>query len=265
MYEILLINDDGLYSPGLRALLPIFADDYNLTVVAPFTQKSWIGKASSYHRTLRYEHTKVDGVPAFLFDGTPSDCAVAGIYHFCKRKPDLLISGINAGANIGDSYILSSGTVGGALEGAIAGIPSIAVGVEFSPITTKKIEFEPTPEDLKRFQFAARFTGRLVRCLLKISLPPEIRVFNLNFDEGADENSPVEITRPARYNYGNFLEKKNKGLFHKGAVKDLSQVEPGTDMAAIRDGKISLSLIGLFTPIPPKFGKNLIKVLREEK
>ncbi len=263
MYEILLVNDDGINSPGLRSLIPFIASDHSLTVVAPSSQKSWIGKASSYHRYLKYRRIDIDSVHAFALDGTTADCVTAGIYHFCRKKPDFVISGINAGANIGDAYILSSGTVGGAFEGAIAGIPSIAIGVEFSHVTNKKIEFGATDKDMGRFKFASRFTSLLVRKLLTISIPPSIKVFNLNLREDADEYTSVEITRPARYNYGSFIERKKGGLYHRGAEKDLSRVENGTDMAAIRDGKISLSFLGLLSvaAYPQEFENTVLAAL----
>jgi 5'-nucleotidase len=260
MDEILLVNDDGINSPGLRSIIPFIASDYNLTVVAPSSQKSWIGKASSYHRYLKYKRIDIDSVQAYALDGTTADCVNSGIYHFCRKRPDFIISGINTGANVGHAYILSSGTVGGAFEGAIAGIPSIAIGVEFSSRTIKRIEFGSTDEDLRRFEFASRFTSLLVHTLRTISIPPSIKVLNLNFREDADENTPLEITRPAHYNYGSFIERKKGKLYHRGAEKDFSRVERGTDMAAIRDGRISLSFLGLLSvaAYPQKFKTTLL-------
>jgi 5'-nucleotidase len=267
MDEILLVNDDGISSPGLRSLVPLIASDCNLTVVAPSTQKSWIGKASSYHRYLKYRRIDIDSVRAYALDGTTADCVTSGIYHFCRRKPDFIISGINAGANVGDAYILSSGTVGGAFEGAIAGIPSLAIGVEFSPRTIKRIEFGSTDRDLRRFEFASRFTALLVRTLLSVSIPPSIKVFNLNFREDADENTSLEITCPARYDYGSFIVREKGELYHRGAAKDFSRVERGTDMAAIRDGKISLSLLGLLSvaTYPQDFATTLLALIGKKE
>jgi 5'-nucleotidase len=257
MKRVLLVNDDGINSPGLLALIPVLSESFDLTIVAPPSQRSWIGKASSYHKNLGYEGTTVEGVPAYVLEGTPSDCAVAGIYHLCSETPDLVISGINVGANIGDAFILSSGTVGGAMEGALAGILSVSVGLEFSHDTTKQMEFNPSKEDTQRFEFAAGFTGQMARYLVDTPLPGNISLVNLNFHEHADESSPVEITVPARYKYGSFLKKDQDGFFHGGAGKDFSRVENGSDMAAVRDGKVSVTFLDLLAspPLDEEFRK----------
>jgi len=243
--NILLVNDDGLRSPGLRALASVLSPRHTLTIVAPSTQKSWIGKASSYHKSLPYQRTMVDGMQAIMLDGTPSDCAVAGIHHFCPGKPDLVVSGINVGANVGDSFILSSGTVGGALEGVLAGIPSLACGLEFSQQETMQMEFNPSDDDLFHFAFAAEYVARAADALLGLEMPSPMLV-NLNFGQGADTDSRLEHTAIARYDYGCFLSARGNELYHGGSAKDPSRMEPGTDMAAVRDGNISFSIVELF-------------------
>jgi 5'-nucleotidase len=242
--NIVLVNDDGLRSPGLRALASSLARRHALTIVAPSSQKSWIGKASSYHRSLRFERVELDGLPAVLLDGTPADCAVAAVHHFSAGRPDFLVSGINVGANVGDSYILSSGTVGGAMEGMLAGIPSLACGVEFSNEATQQIEFEPSDGDLSRFAFAADYTARVVDALLGLAMPRPM-LFNLNFAETASEKSRLVHAAVARYDYGCFLEERGGELYHRGSAKDPSRAGPATDMAAVRDGNISLSILDL--------------------
>jgi 5'-nucleotidase len=254
MKRVILVNDDGINSPGLQALVPLFSNDFQLTIVAPPAQQSWIGKASSYHKSMSYEERTVNGVQIFILEGTPADCAMAGIYHLCDEKPDLIISGINVGANIGDSYILSSGTVGGALEGSLAGILSIAVGVEFSHETIKQMEFSPTEKDVECFSFAARFTKRMAKFLTENEVPQNMKLVNLNFHESAGETSQVSVTVPDRYNYGSFLEKKQGCFYHSGAEKNFSSVSPGTDMAAIRDGKISVTFLDLLSSLAVENG-----------
>ncbi|HUI69681.1 MAG TPA: 5'/3'-nucleotidase SurE [Spirochaetia bacterium] len=245
MKSILLVNDDGLLSPGLSALALALSADSVLTIVAPATQKSWIGKASSYHRSLPYRREEVGGLPAIVLDGTPSDCAVAGIHHFCPGKPDFVVSGINVGANVGDSYILSSGTVGGAVEGVLAGIPSLACGLEFSPDVTKRLEFEPSDDDVSLFDFAARQTARAVSTLLGLGLPQPL-LFNLNFGQGAGPGSRLVHTTVAHYDYGCFLSKRDGELYHEGSNKDCSRAAPGSDMAVVGSGDISFSILRLF-------------------
>jgi 5'-nucleotidase len=250
MPSALLVNDDGIDSPGLKAVIPVLAETFSLTVVVPMTQKSWIGKASSYHTNLEIQRTEIDGFPVISLNGTPADCAVAGMYHFCETRPDLLISGINVGANVGDAYVYSSGTVGGALEGVLAGIPALSVGVEFSHEAVKQMEFEPEEKDIGRFSFAAALAGKIAGLILSEPDLSQGYVWNLNMDEKADDISPVALARPARYSYGNFLEERKAGLYHAGSAKHLKDAPEGTDMAALRDGMISLSVIPLMS-YPP--------------
>ena len=261
--HILLINDDGIDSPGLRRLLEALettaADRFVVTVVAPSRQRSWISKASSYRREMALE-TRRRPSPGGIYalDGTPADCAVAGIYHICSERPDLVISGINTGANVGDSYILSSGTVGGAVEAALAGIPALAAGIEFGHELTKRLETASGSDEEEHFAAAAIITVRVAAVISEIlpELPP--LVFNLNMPEGVTPETVLMPTVPARYGYGSYLEPSEGGFVHHGAAKDYSGAPAGTDMAALGDGKISLSLLDLLAP-PPRRDREILE------
>ena len=138
------------------------------------------------------------------------------------------------------------------MEGALAGVPSIAVGHDFNVQLTRQMEFSPSEEDEARFGFAARFTEKVVRFLSEYEIPETIKVVNLNFHKHADTSSPVEITFPARYNYGNFLQEEEGGFYHGGSPKDLSRAPAGSDMAALREGKISVTFLGLLSHVVPE-------------
>src|SRR5688572_14801612 len=137
MKRILVTNDDGVHSEGIRALADALKHLGDITVVAPIQEASAIGHALTLRRPLRVE-TVHPGV--FAVDGTPTDCVNIAVTHVLKKKPDLIVSGINKGWNLGDD-VTYSGTVAAALEGALLGIPSIAVstqkrrdnGYEFGP------------------------------------------------------------------------------------------------------------------------------------
>jgi 5'-nucleotidase len=259
--HILLVNDDGIDSPGLQCLFTrletSMADRFIITLVAPTRQRSWISKASSYRREMSVEIRRspeispspgADRFPRggiYALDGTPADCVVAGIYHLCPGKPDLVISGINTGANVGDSYILSSGTVGGAVEAALAGIPALAVGMEFGHDRTQHLETASGPEEEQLFSGAADITVKIAYILSELLPRLGPLVFNLNMPEEVAPEAPLSVTVPARYGYGSYLEPVKGGFTHHGAAKDYSLVSSGTDMAALREGHISLSLIDL--------------------
>src|SRR5712691_956794 len=120
---ILVTNDDGYRSEGIRVLADALAPLGEVTVVAPIEEASAIGHALTLRRPLRLEHISER---VLAVDGTPTDCVNLAITHVFKGLPDLVVSGINKGWNLGDD-VTYSGTVAGALEAALLGIPSIAV------------------------------------------------------------------------------------------------------------------------------------------
>src|SRR6187455_321834 len=126
MPRILVTNDDGVHSPGIRLLAETLAPFGDVTVVAPIQEASAIGHALTLRRPLRIDTIAPN---VYAIDGTPTDCVNIAITHVLKGKPELIVSGINKGWNLGDD-ITYSGTVSGALEGALLGIPSIAVSTQ---------------------------------------------------------------------------------------------------------------------------------------
>jgi 5'-nucleotidase len=125
---ILLTNDDGVHSDGLKALSEALRPLGDITIVAPMQEASAIGHALTLRRPLRLETIRAN---TFGVDGTPTDCVNIAVTTVLRRLPDLIVSGINKGWNLGDD-VTYSGTVSGALEGALLGVPSIAVSLERS-------------------------------------------------------------------------------------------------------------------------------------
>src|SRR5258705_1581570 len=123
---ILVTNDDGYRSEGIRSLAAALAAIGDVTIVAPLEEASAIGHALTLRRPLRLEHVepRIYGV-----DGTPTDCVNIAVTQVFKRLPDLVVSGINKGWNLGDD-VTYSGTVAGALEGALLGVPGLAVSLK---------------------------------------------------------------------------------------------------------------------------------------
>ena len=126
---ILLTNDDGIYAEGIYSIYAELAKMANVTVVAPESEKSSVGHAITLAHPIWFKRVRRKGQPfGYAVSGTPADCVKFGVNVLMKHKPDLVISGINLGANDGCS-VFYSGTVAGAREGAILGIPSIAVSL----------------------------------------------------------------------------------------------------------------------------------------
>jgi 5'-nucleotidase len=127
--RVLLTNDDGIHAPGLWALHQAFATRHQVTVVAPDRERSAVGHGITLHQPIRFENTRVNGsLSGFAVNGTPADCVKLGLAELLDAPPELVVSGINPGANVGIN-VNYSGTVAAAKEAALYGMPAIAVSI----------------------------------------------------------------------------------------------------------------------------------------
>src|SRR6187455_467136 len=163
MPRILVTNDDGVHSPGIRLLADTLAPFGDVTVVAPIQEASAIGHALTLRRPLRIDTIAPN---VFAVDGTPTDCVNIAITHILKGKPDLVVSGINKGWNLGDD-ITYSGTVSGALEGALLGPPGIAVSLKRTPT----YDFGPSAAAAAKVAAAVLEHGLPARTFININVP----------------------------------------------------------------------------------------------
>ncbi len=184
MPEILLTNDDGIHSPGIVALAEAVSAVGRVTVVAPDRERSASSAALTLHLPLRYEEV---GTGRFSVEGTPTDCVIIGLHQILPALPDLVISGINRGANLGHD-VAYSGTVSAAMEGANQGIPSFAISL------ASREEF--------RFEEAARFAAVLAEKVLKEPLPSGV-ILNVNVP--GQQIRGVRITRQGHRNVRNIF------------------------------------------------------------
>jgi 5'-nucleotidase len=164
--NILLTNDDGIYSEGIRALYDSLKQIGKVTVVAPDTERSAVGHAITLSDPLRVKKVNRGGkFFGYATTGTPADCVKLGIRAILKKRPDIVVSGINLGPNVGYS-VLYSGTVSGATEGAILGIPSFAISLATF-----------TNPD---YGFAAEFAKKIARQIIKNRGLPQGTLLNIN-------------------------------------------------------------------------------------
>lgn len=223
---ILVTNDDGVYSPGLRALAAAMATLGEVVIVAPDRNRSAVGHALTLEHPLRAEEIE-SGV--FAVDGTPTDCVNLGIHGLIMQRPDLVVSGINSGSNMGDD-ITYSGTVSAAMEASLMGIPAIAVSLDAKQFTD---------EDLAR---ATDFVLVLTRRVLKKGLPPET-FLNVNIPSGRCEG--VEITRQGKRSYGQAVivneDPRGRKYYWIGGTSVGFENIPGTDCCAVSRGFISVT------------------------
>jgi 5'-nucleotidase len=185
---ILVTNDDGVHAPGIRALFEAVAPLGRAVIVAPERDKSAVSHSLTMNRPLRVRELEEN---IFTLDGTPTDCVTLGMNKVLERRPDLLVSGINPGPNLGDD-ISYSGTVSAAIEGTMYGVPSLA--------------FSLAGEAPFDYEVAAGVAWKLAAMALQFSLPPDT-LLNINIpDLPAAEIRGIRFTRQGRRIYENAIQ-----------------------------------------------------------
>ena len=227
---ILVTNDDGVHSEGIHALAEAVRPLGDILIVAPLTEASAIGHALTLRRPLRIETLRA-GVHAV--DGTPTDCVNLGCEIILKKLPDLIVSGINKGWNLGDD-ITYSGTVSGALEGALLGVPSIAVSLKRTR----------GPFD---FSEAARAAGIVARMVLEQGIPART-LLNINVPSGTPKG--IRVTTQAKRNHVTQIASRTdpRGQDYYWIDEALDDYHPEggkSDFEAVKEGYTSV------TPLQP--------------
>ncbi|MBI3184116.1 MAG: 5'/3'-nucleotidase SurE [Myxococcales bacterium] len=228
--RILVSNDDGVIAEGLRCLAETMAPLGEVWVVAPEAEQSAASHALSLHRPLRIKKVRERW---FTVDGTPSDCSYLAINHLLKdRKPSLMVSGINHGANLADD-VTYSGTVAAAMEASILGVPSIA----FSLVSRRQFDFT----------HAARFAGALAEAVL--ALAPSRLLLNVNVP-GDEEPKGYAITRLGKHTWGydvvENVDPRGRKYYWIGGTEYRHEDVPGSDCnAVLKDRLISVTPLQL--------------------
>jgi 5'-nucleotidase len=196
--QILLTNDDGILSPGLWAAAAALSRLGFVTVTAPREQSSGAGRSlpSTSDGIIEEKRVQVNGQEwtVFSIGGTPAQTVLHGVLEVMKKKPDLVVSGINYGENVGTGITIS-GTVGAAMEAASLGIPGLAVSLE------AEARYHLTYSEEMSFVVAAEFAARIARLLLKKKFPPDVDLLNMNVPSNASVDTPWQLTRMSRQRY----------------------------------------------------------------
>lgn len=203
MKRILITNDDGVLSSGIVAAKNAVEDLADITVVAPVTQQSAIGRALTLFKPLRLNKTSLcDGFGAYSVSGTPADAVEIGIFEVMDKKPDLVISGINVGHNTGKLELTTSGTISAAMEAAAFGIPSIAVSQE---VVNDEVKFERHVN--LDFTLTERILHDTVEKILDKGLPMGSDLLNLNIPANS-VNDDVLIVGLGERMYSPIIDKR---------------------------------------------------------
>jgi 5'-nucleotidase len=230
--QILVVNDDGIHAPGLRAIAESLTELGDVQVVAPLVEQSGVSHRITYLHPIMVKEIRENGLHfGWAVDGSPADCVKLGVLEFCRRRPDLIVSGINSGANVGINVIYS-GTVAAAIEGAFFGITSIAVSLAQSP----------APD----YHAAARHALPLIRELWDRH-PEEARLWNLNLPEtSAQGPRGVRLCSMGVKRHTDTVEKR---IDPRGRPYYWSGIDPfkshqhdeGTDVQALSAGYMTLT------------------------
>jgi len=242
MKKILVTNDDGVHSDGIHALATALSRLGEIIIVAPHVEASAIGHALTLRRPLRMEQLRER---VYEVDGTPTDCVNVAVTQLYTTPPDLIVSGINKGYNLGDD-VTYSGTVSGALEGALLGIPSIAVSVE----RTAEFDFRP----------AAEAAAAIGASIFQHGLPGRTFI-NINVPAGTPRG--IRATVQAKRNHITVVAEREdpRGRPYYWIEEGQNDWEPHdrSDYQAVRDGYISV------TPLQPDLTAHDVLTFIEEQ
>lgn len=237
--RILLTNDDGIFAPGILAVKAALDTIAEVVVVAPERQRSAAGHAITLHKPLRLVPTRLpDGTMGFACSGTPTDCVTLGYEIAMEGRCDLVVSGINAGANLGWD-LTYSGTVSAAIEGAVLGLPAFAISLVLENGGPDPMNFGP----------AARFAVRLA-LRLRESPMPRATLLNVNVPHrSAAEQRGVSVTHQGRREYVDRIVTREDPsgrpyYWLSGSLRE-EVPDPGSDVHAILENYISVTPVHL--------------------
>jgi 5'-nucleotidase len=249
--RLLVTNDDGIESVFLHELVrALIAADHEVFVVAPRVEQSWTGASKSRHRPVH--STGCDhglGCPTWTVDGTPSDSVNIALDHLLPSRPDAVLSGINIGLNASLGFILGSGTVAAACEGALHGLPGIALSQSLPiPVYDELKEHGGRPDAalLAVVRSSATYAATLAPALAAQTPARSFIVHNLNFPYPCAADAQVHRTVPARVMIPGLFSPRAEDGTHRLVFKhgeDTSPGKPLTDRAALDAGFISHTVL----------------------
>ncbi|MDA0711022.1 MAG: 5'/3'-nucleotidase SurE [bacterium] len=246
--KILLTNDDSLDSPLFRFAVTHFSNMGEVKVVVPTEEQSWKGKSMTRFGKLVAKPLPGFGCEAFGFTGTPADCANFGIYHVFDTKPDLVVSGVNMGSNVGLSFMISSGTVGAGLEANIAGLPAVALS---QVLTSEAFQYWNDARKLSAeleaelFKQMAEMIDRVFGLLQsKKDWMAEPVTWNVNMPAEPVPDWQVVETTLGRTFYTSCFKPEGQVYQHNIDSPELDET-PGSDGVVVRAGHVSVTRLDL--------------------
>jgi 5'-nucleotidase len=240
---ILVSNDDGVDSLSLPSLARALGARSPVRVAAPAVERSWIGKAISRFEDVRVKPVERDGIEMMSVEGYPADAVQLGVYRLFGEKAAMVVSGVNIGANFGSAYTMGSGTVGAALEGSIAGIPSFAFSAVSVGHFAEWAQHMRSPDSVPDWERFAAVSAAIVDEVMAFGFPDGVDVLSVNMPAAADVDTPRRVTHLARTNYGPLFKEQSDGIYKHEWVSDMEVIDGlwGSDVQTVTDGKIAIT------------------------
>ena len=229
--NILLTNDDGIFAPGLQAMHKCLVARHTVAVIAPDQERSAVGHGITLHHPLRASRVAVNAhFQGYAVSGTPADCIKLGLFDLLPERPDLVLSGINPGANVGIN-VNYSGTVAAAKEAALCGLPAIAVSVQ--------------GREVVNYEEAAAFAESLAQTVVRQGLPRgtflNVNIPNVPFGEIAGTVVSRQGTGFFEDQFEKRRDPRNKAYYWPGSDPQIFDDDPEVDGAALKDNLISIT------------------------
>ncbi len=231
--RILLTNDDGIYAPGIQALYHALRAKHQVTVIAPDRERSAVGHAITLHEPLRASRVALNAhYSGYAVNGTPADCVKLGLYEMLATRPDLVISGINPGANVGIN-VNYSGTVAAAKEAALFGLPALAASVH----SREGVHFADAARCVKDLAATVNRRGLPRGTFLNVNIP----------DIPYDAIAGIRISRQGNGVFPDAFEKRkdprNRTYYWQGGDQQVFDADPDIDGPALEANYVSITPI----------------------
>ncbi len=241
--HVLITNDDGIDSPALAPLTRALAERYPVEVVVPDRERSWVGKAITRYEDVFVAGVERDGMAMWTTTGYPADCTQLGIHTLFDEPPRLVVSGMNIGFNFGAAYMLTSGTVGAAVEAWISGVPAVALSAGTNRDWPTWARWVHTPEAAPMWERLAAVGADIVATVLEHGYPEGVDVINVNLPEDADLDTPRRVVDVARVGYDRLFAPRGDGVYaheYRGKFVNFANLE-GTDIEVARAGEVAIT------------------------
>ncbi|MGM0509437.1 MAG: 5'/3'-nucleotidase SurE [Fusobacteriota bacterium] len=239
---ILITNDDGIDSPGLKALAESLLPIANLIIAAPKTQQTGMGRAFLKGRKIgkiTKKNLKINNkmITAYAVNGSPAQSVAHAVLELTGQKPDYCVSGINYGENLGLAYTCS-GTIGAALEADSLGIKSIAFSKSFPFDKQKSSNYSDLNWETEKYHIR-----NIVSNIIDKGFPKDVRILNINFPEEISKSTEVRTTKQAYMNYGVYIKPEKRNINKSYKLKweinpDIKKAKKDTDIYAVHFDKV---------------------------